>query len=364
MNEGIFPSQKTFTPEKLEEERRLAYVAFTRAGDMLHLSDSEGFTFDGAFRHPSRFIFDTEEVNLEYLVPLDKKMIEDAQHSFVSHEKRINRLPVFPVGTKIVHEVFGNGEIISSDEEKSCYSISFERITTPRNIHFNTALKEAEQDECINKSPCNENPQISVKPVIAVPCEPQTNKRQVTLKSVYYNNLIKRVLDCSKTKTWEQAVQEWDVVDCVEDKMLSSSCVCGKENLRYLFTIKNRLTGKTLFPIGSSCIEKFGRADLNETATIREKLFKLLHAIENGDFITLSREHFSRKLLSYLFDNGAFRATSHNRHNPRLDYQFLLDMFNKRDKDSITLSQNKKISAIILNSVKPFLSSMLRNKIK
>jgi hypothetical protein len=152
---------------------------------------------------------------------------------------------------------------------------------------------------------------------------------------------------------------EWDVVDCVEDKTLRSSCVCGKENLRYLFAISNRLTRKTLFPIGSSCIEKFGRDDLNEIAAIREKLFKLLHAIESGDFISLSPEYFSRKLLSYLYDHKAFRATNYNKHNPRLDYQFLLDMFNKRDKSSITPAQNKKISAIILSSVKPFLQKML-----
>ena len=152
---------------------------------------------------------------------------------------------------------------------------------------------------------------------------------------------------------------EWDVAGCVEDRTLSSSCICGKENLRYLFTIRNRLTGKTLFPIGSSCIEKFGRDDLNEIAAVREKLFKLLHAIDSGDFITLSPEHFSRKLLSYLYDHKAFRSTDYNKHNPRLDYQFLLDMFNKRDKSSITPAQNKKISAIILSSVKPFLQKML-----
>ena len=143
MNEGIFPSQKTFTPEKLEEERRLAYVAFTRAGDMLHLTDSEGFTFDGAFRYPSRFIFDAEEVNLEYLVPLDRKLVEDAQLRFADHENHLNPIPVFPVGTGIVHEIFGNGKILSIDEGQSCYLISFEKIATPRNIHFNTTLKEA-----------------------------------------------------------------------------------------------------------------------------------------------------------------------------------------------------------------------------
>jgi len=76
MNEGIFPSQKTQSPEKMEEERRLAYVAFTRAGDRLFLSDSEGTNIDGSFRYPSRFIFDTEQVNLDYVVPLPSHLTD------------------------------------------------------------------------------------------------------------------------------------------------------------------------------------------------------------------------------------------------------------------------------------------------
>ena len=31
MNEGVFPSKKTDTIQKMEEERRLAFVAMTRA---------------------------------------------------------------------------------------------------------------------------------------------------------------------------------------------------------------------------------------------------------------------------------------------------------------------------------------------
>ena len=38
LNEGIFPTIKADTKPKLEEERRLAYVAMTRAKDELILS--------------------------------------------------------------------------------------------------------------------------------------------------------------------------------------------------------------------------------------------------------------------------------------------------------------------------------------
>ncbi|MDE6699222.1 MAG: hypothetical protein K2J91_07080, partial [Lachnospiraceae bacterium] len=45
------------------------------------------------------------------------------------------------------------------------------------------------------------------------------------------------------------------------------------------------------------------------------------------------------------------------------DYEFMLKMFNKRDKSSITIKQNKKIKAVLLNSVKPFLLETLAEKI-
>lgn len=59
------------------------------------------------------------------------------------------------------------------------------------------------------------------------------------MASSYYQNLIKRVLEASTTDNWEIAVREWDIVDCEEDEEHASECVCGKENLRYLFTIRN-----------------------------------------------------------------------------------------------------------------------------
>jgi hypothetical protein len=183
-------------------------------------------------------------------------------------------------------------------------------------------------------------------------------------KNTYYNNLISGVIDLSESATWERAVLEWDIVDCEEDEFLESSCVCGKENLRYLFTIENRENGNELFPIGSSCIKKFERSDLSDEASVREQLFRLLHAIENNDFIILSSEFFSRRLLGFLYEADAFDANEYNGYDPEVDYEFLLKMFNKRDKDTISPAQNRKISAIILGSLKPYLKDLLRDKIR
>lgn len=184
----------------------------------------------------------------------------------------------------------------------------------------------------------------------------------INRNSNYYRNLIQRVLDYSEALNWENAVLEWEVFDCEEDETLQSSCICGKEKLRYLFTIRNIRNGNMLYPIGSSCIRKFERDDLDEDVSIKEQLFKLLHAIENNEYIALSSDLFSRKLLSYFYDEGVFRENSHNHFDPEVDYQFMLQMFNRR-KGNISPLQHKKISAIIMNSIRPYLREVLKDKI-
>ena len=181
--------------------------------------------------------------------------------------------------------------------------------------------------------------------------------------SIYIDNLIKKVLDSSDSAKWSAAVLEWDVDDCKEDPDLESSCICGKENLRYLFTIRNKVNGNLLYPIGSTCIKKFERVELNDVVSINESLFKLMHAIENGEFITLSSEFFSRKLLSYLYDSEVFRPSEYNNQSPEKDYEFLLKMFNKKSKDKITTKQQSKIRAIIMSSIRPYLERLLKDKI-
>lgn len=179
--------------------------------------------------------------------------------------------------------------------------------------------------------------------------------------SSYYRKLIDTVLCLSDATDWKSAVLEWSIDDVEEDETVEESCICGKENLRYLFTIRNTVNGHTLYPIGSSCIKKFERSDLDEDVADKEQLFKLLHAVESRNFLAISSDFFSRRLLRYLYDLGAFKATSFNNFEPYDDYQFMLDMFNKRYRSD---RQEKKATAIILNSIKPFLQDMLRDKIR
>ena len=175
--------------------------------------------------------------------------------------------------------------------------------------------------------------------------------------SVYYERLINEVIYASESKEWNTAVREWELYDCEEDASKTTSCICGKEGLKYLFTIRNVINGNKLFPIGSSCIKKFGIDELYENASLWEKEFELYHAIEKNEFISLKDGLFSRKLLYKLYKEGAFKPTKYNYYEPYNDYKFLLDMFNSSGPSE---KQLKRCTAIILNSIKPFIQQKIK----
>lgn len=136
LNEGVFPSRKISTPEEMDEERRIAYVAMTRAIKALYLSDSEGFSNDNVFKLPSRFIFDTGRENLTY--------VRELPASFEGRVNRIaspNTIQLFQNGDRVVHPVFGCGTIMDVDTKTQSYKIQFDQLKTERNIQFKVPLK-------------------------------------------------------------------------------------------------------------------------------------------------------------------------------------------------------------------------------
>jgi hypothetical protein len=167
-----------------------------------------------------------------------------------------------------------------------------------------------------------------------------------------FEQLVKTVVVNSESNKWIDAKNEWNVVNISEDESAESQCICGKENLRYLYTIKNTLNGNTLFPIGSECIKQFNQEALNNDVTTYRKLLKLQQAVENNEFISLDSTYFSRNLLSYLYQNGAFKPNKYNNNDPEEDYEFLLSIFNKRKP--LDVKYQNKIKALIINAIIPF----------
>jgi DNA helicase-2/ATP-dependent DNA helicase PcrA len=68
MEEGLFPHSRSLDEQRLEEERRLCYVGFTRARDRLYLSHALSRTLHGGggYKLPSRFLGEIPEGLLEH----------------------------------------------------------------------------------------------------------------------------------------------------------------------------------------------------------------------------------------------------------------------------------------------------------
>ena len=134
LSEGIFPGKRANTREKLEEERRLCYVAFTRARDRLFLSDAAGTGYDGSFRYPSRFLFNAEKENVDYVMPLDPDLEEKTLRSIQETEDWASDTPKQSdlVGKRVTHQVFGPGIVIGIPRDGQGIIVQFDTIVTPR----------------------------------------------------------------------------------------------------------------------------------------------------------------------------------------------------------------------------------------
>lgn len=143
MNEGIFPSKKTRTLPAMEEERRLAFVAMTRAEKGLYLTEAEGRNFDGSPRYPSRFLLDIDPALLMYTEKPREGLIAEARDYIAYTERFLSEdahTPRFAVGQRVKHSVFGTGVILDVDTAKSAYLVQFDEIPTPRSISFKVKL--------------------------------------------------------------------------------------------------------------------------------------------------------------------------------------------------------------------------------
>ena len=53
------------------------------------------------------------------------------------------------------------------------------------------------------------------------------------MEGTYVKNLICKVIDKSESNNWDNAVMEWEIIDCEEDEKCSEICICGKENINF-----------------------------------------------------------------------------------------------------------------------------------
>lgn len=119
LSEGVFPSQRTLQEgsKGIEEERRLAYVAYTRAKQLLYLTDSSSFSYVlESSKLPSRFI---NEIDDKYINHIDKQEKKESifDVDFFSDDKKVEPIinTRYKKGDVVIHGVFGEGVVIKID---------------------------------------------------------------------------------------------------------------------------------------------------------------------------------------------------------------------------------------------------------
>jgi DNA helicase II / ATP-dependent DNA helicase PcrA len=132
LTEGIFPSYRSIRERKKdgeEEERRLMYVAVTRAEKNLFLTESEGYNYmSRQEKYPSRFL---TEIKKEFFVTegkMDDNLWNGTRDMIEELERELTPPLItasFEVGETVKHHVFGEGEIISIQNNGEYCSVSF-----------------------------------------------------------------------------------------------------------------------------------------------------------------------------------------------------------------------------------------------
>ncbi len=156
MEDGIFPSQQNFgESEEMSEERRLAYVAITRAKESLYVTYAKNRTMYGRTNFGILSCFVREEIPETLIERVGmKKAPPRAPLSYNPSQKRRYSEPIsrefsrrpeiaptprksgaaeygiesFPVGARVLHPMFGEGTVIASKDLSGdvLYEIKFD----------------------------------------------------------------------------------------------------------------------------------------------------------------------------------------------------------------------------------------------
>ena len=164
MEEGIFPSQMSnFSADELEEERRLAYVAITRAKDRLYaLCARERLLYGRTqYNQKSRFL---DEIDEEYKVeelaaprPKFRTEFGEKTKKYVLSSEFTTKSALtgdvgktksgetFLMGDRVSHYMFGEGTVMSVREMGAdiLYEIAFDTVGTKKLMATYAKLKRA-----------------------------------------------------------------------------------------------------------------------------------------------------------------------------------------------------------------------------
>lgn len=165
MEQGVFPGNRSLsTPQDLEEERRLAYVALTRAKEKLTLTTAASrMLFGMTMRNPpSQFLEEIDKSLLEEKtsgrqskrgIPAGSaesvQSISLLQQQMAASKKRVYQAQPkeFHVGERVRHAVFGDGTVLSITKmaNDAMLEVGFDQVGTKRLMASHPKIKKLEE---------------------------------------------------------------------------------------------------------------------------------------------------------------------------------------------------------------------------
>jgi DNA helicase II / ATP-dependent DNA helicase PcrA len=130
LEDGVFPHVRSlYEPDQLEEERRLAYVGFTRAQDRLYLTHADHRTLWGgtSYNPPSRFL---DQLPAELLEERRAGRGGSAATRLRDAEVLTIGGTEFHVGDRVIHPKFGPGQVaeLSGEGERAEATVDFDDV--------------------------------------------------------------------------------------------------------------------------------------------------------------------------------------------------------------------------------------------
>lgn len=294
-SEGIFPNSKAIEERKklgLEEERRLCYVAITRAQKALYLMDSEGQSQQGIKKLPSRFLYEIGEQNYLRIGKISNEL-EHESWVYIHHlnKQLAEELPPYSNNEiqTVEHHIFGKGQILSFDKRRKAYSVQFDGLAQPRVIsadyfthqHGQPEQKEGIEAEIFNfptegnetEEDCEEDC-IEENEILELP-EEDFHEDEETLPDFKKISDELRAKLANSPNHWndpEFPKEGWTCTGVTDLGAKEGICeMCGYQIIRYVHHMLHAETGKTL-DCGCVCAGKL-EGDINR-ARRREAAFK------------------------------------------------------------------------------------------
>lgn len=155
LEEGVFPGlQSIYNPDEIEEERRLAYVAVTRAKEKLYLMNAESRMIFGSTSHnkPSRFLEEIPAELLEHTRSREWKKPQpgtslptsslEARAASINSARNFGAAAfaagpaedTYSTGDLVEHKTFGTGRVITASPmgNDTLLEIEFDRVGTKK----------------------------------------------------------------------------------------------------------------------------------------------------------------------------------------------------------------------------------------